>query len=123
MMSHVSDFALGPIMAILSKGHEAFISTSVMEKLESFQGEHTHHTSAFSPPYDHALRNYTTWLSENITIGATSFDQNVIGGTSLSPGSWSPAVIQWLDAKSSEIGYLVVSHLRITTSHISAGPQ
>ncbi|GAB7363437.1 hypothetical protein MBLNU230_g3711t2 [Neophaeotheca triangularis] len=107
LMSHASDFSLGPLMAILSRDQEAFVTPDVMEKLQYFQGEHTFEISAFSPPYDYALRNYTTWMSENISIGGVSFDQDVIGGTSLAPGSWSPAVIQWLDAQSSEIGYLV----------------
>lgn len=110
-MSHNADFAQAPLMAILADAHVALVPEDVKEKLQMFQGEHTYHAQAYSPPYDNAVRNITSWVSDNITIGGESFDQNVIGGSSLSPGSWSPAVIQWYGGESSDVGYIVVSLL------------
>ncbi|KAK7915094.1 hypothetical protein PG985_012797, partial [Apiospora marii] len=59
---------------------------------------------AYYPPYDHAPRNITTWLSENITIGAESYNETVVGGPSTSQESFNPAVVQW--KAGGEIGFL-----------------
>lgn len=108
-MSHHSDFAFGPLLAILADVHVALVPAHVQSALKSFQGEHTFHAQAYSPPFDFALRNYTTWVSERLTIGAISFDEDVIGGPSTNPGQWSPAVAQWYQGDGTDDGYLVVS--------------
>lgn len=112
-MSHSSDFAIGPLLSILAASHISLVPANVKENLRSFQGEHTFSTTAYSPPYDYAVRNITTWVSESITIGATSFDQSVVGGSSEAPGSWSPAVIQWYNAEGADIGFIVVCNVSV----------
>ena len=108
-MSHHSDFAMGPLVAILAESHAALVPDSVQQSLQSFQGEHTYTAQAYSPPFDFARRNYTTWMSSNLSIGAISFDQAAVGGSATNQEAWAPAVIQWYHGAGSEVGYLVVS--------------
>lgn len=93
--THSDDFEIAPLLAAILPYHHTLVPQDAWEKLVSFPGEHTYTTAAYSPPYDLARRNATTWLSDNITIGAESFDQSVVGGFSINPSSWSPAVTQW----------------------------
>lgn len=58
-------------------------------------GEHTFTSSAFSPPFDIYPRNITSWLASNISIGAETFNETVMGGPAINPGTFNPAVIQW----------------------------
>jgi len=95
VMSHSADFEYSPLFAILAEFHESLIPQNVTDSLESFIGEHTFTASTYSPPFDYAPRNITSWLSENITVGAESFDENVLGGPSTSQTSFNPAVVQW----------------------------
>ncbi|KAF2770373.1 hypothetical protein EJ03DRAFT_350452 [Teratosphaeria nubilosa] len=107
IMSHNSDFAFGPLIAILAETHVKMVPEAVQKRLSAFQGEHMYTAQAYSPPYDYAYRNYTTWISENVTIGAVSFDQDVVGGSSVSPGSWTPAAIQWYTGDPLDVGFIV----------------
>ncbi|KAI6907896.1 hypothetical protein KC334_g4855 [Hortaea werneckii] len=107
VMSHHSDFAFGPLFAILADSLVALVPDHVQKALKTFQGEHTYHAQAYSPPFDFALRNYTSWISEKLTIGAISFDEDVLGGPSTNLNSWSPAVAQWYQGNGNNIGYLV----------------
>jgi hypothetical protein len=66
-----------------------------LSALETFRGEHIFRSSTFSPPFDVYPRNITSWLAPNISIGAETFDENVIGGPAKNPGTFNPAVIQW----------------------------
>lgn len=63
--------------------------------MTTFSGDHFFTASTYYPPYDYVPRNITSWLSENLTIGAESFNENVIGGPSENQASFNPAVIQW----------------------------
>lgn len=94
-MTHSDDFEIAPLLAVILPYHHTLVPDDVWEKLVTFPGEHTYTTAAYSPPFDLVPRNITTWLSDNITIGGESFDQNVVGGASINPPSWSPAVTQW----------------------------
>lgn len=94
-MGHKDDFAIGPLVAILAPFHNDLVDNATFTSLLEFQGTHTVNTSAFSPPYDTYPRNITAWLSPNLTIGAESFSENVIGGPSKNPNSFNPAVVQW----------------------------
>lgn len=78
-----------------------------MRSLTQFGEPRFVHTSAFSPPYDKVPRNITTWLAANLTIGAESFDENVIAGPSINPQQFNPAVAQWL-RKDGTIGFLTL---------------
>ena len=94
-MSHNGDFAYGPLMAILGPYHNSLVPASVIDKLTTFQGEHVFESSAFSPPFDLYPRNITAWLANNISIGGETFNETVIGGPAINPGTFNPAVIQW----------------------------
>ncbi|KAL2066155.1 hypothetical protein VTL71DRAFT_2226 [Oculimacula yallundae] len=93
--SHVGDFAWGPMFAILADFQNSIIPEDVVEKLTNFSGEHTFTSSTFSPPFDIYPRNITAWLAPNITIGAETFNETVIGGPAINPNTFNPAVIQW----------------------------
>lgn len=94
-MGHKNDFAISPLVAILAPYHNTLVPNTTLSSLLTFPGTHTVHTSAFSPPYDTYPRNITAWLSPNLTIGAESFSENVIGGPARNPSSFNPAVVQW----------------------------
>ncbi|KAI5460845.1 hypothetical protein BGZ63DRAFT_357733 [Mariannaea sp. PMI_226] len=95
IMSHRADFAVGPLYAVLADSHRELIPKRVLAGLRSFSGEHILTTRSYYPPIDKVPRNITTWLSENITIGAESFDEIWLGGPSRSQLSFNPAVVQW----------------------------
>lgn len=94
-MAHTGDFEIGPLIAILAPYHSRFVSDSALAALTEFPGTHTVHRSAYSPFADLAPRNITTWMSQGLTIGVESFDQNVIGGASVNPSQFNPVVVQW----------------------------
>lgn len=94
-VSHVADFAYGPLFAILAEFQNSVIPKDVVEKLTNFSGEHTFTSSTFSPPFDIYPRNITAWLAPNISIGAETFNETVIGGPAKNPNTFNPAVIQW----------------------------
>jgi hypothetical protein len=71
-MSHSADYAFAPCFAILAAFHRTLI-----------------------PAIDKVPRNITSWLSEKLTIGAESFDENGLGGPAQSQEAFNPAVIQW----------------------------
>jgi hypothetical protein len=104
-MGHKNDFAIGPLIAILAPYHNTLVPHSTLSSLLAFPDTHTVTTSAFSPPYDTHPRNITAWLSPALTIGAESFAENVVGGPSINPSSFNPAVAQWL-RKDGSIGWL-----------------
>lgn len=104
VLSHSADFAIAPLIAILAPFQSTLIPAEVFPALTTFRGEHIFTSSTYSPPYDYARRNITTWVSDTITIGAQSFNQNVIGGPSLSQTSYNPAVIQWNTG--AEVGFI-----------------
>lgn len=95
-VTHADDFQIAPLLAAVLPYHHALVPDAVRAKLAAFPGEHTYTAAAYSPPYDLARRNATAWLSENVTIGAESFNQNVVGGASVNQEQWAPAVAQWL---------------------------
>jgi hypothetical protein len=104
-MGHKNDFAISPLIAILAPYHNALVPNSTVSSLLSFPGTHTVNTSAFSPPYDTYPRNITAWISPNLTIGAESFSENVVGGPSINPSSFNPAVVQW-GRKDGSVGWM-----------------
>jgi hypothetical protein len=114
-MSHVADWAYGPQFAILAKFQTSLIPEAVIEKLKNFQGEHTFSSSAYSPPYDIYPRNITAWLANNISIGAETFNETVVGGPAINPGTFNPAIIQWYTG--AEIGYITVRAIHCTFSN------
>ncbi|KAK8075330.1 hypothetical protein PG997_009993 [Apiospora hydei] len=104
VMSHSADWAWSPLMAVLADYHATLLPDGLLDSLTRFGGEHTFEAQAYYPPYDYAPRNITTWLSENVTIGAESYKETVIGGPSTSQESFNPTVVQWTTG--SEIAFL-----------------
>ena len=94
-MSHNSDFAISPLIAILSDFHNPLVPSSAMNALKEFPGEHSVNTSAYSTPYDNSPREIRAWLGEKVSIGAESFNETVVGGPAINPSTFNPAVIQW----------------------------
>ena len=94
-MGHKDDFAIGPLIAILAPYHNTLVPNATLSSLSKFPGTHTVRTSAFSPPYDFEPRNITAYLSPNLTIGAESFNETVVGGPAKNQNSFNPAVVQW----------------------------
>ncbi|KAK2756885.1 hypothetical protein CKAH01_17072 [Colletotrichum kahawae] len=95
VMSHSADYAWAPLFAVLADYHASLLPEGLVSNLTTFSGEHFFTASTYYPPYDYVPRNITSWLSENLTIGAESFNENVIGGPSENQASYNPAVIQW----------------------------
>ncbi|KAF4983996.1 hypothetical protein FZEAL_701 [Fusarium zealandicum] len=95
IMSHMSDYAWAPLFAVLAKSHEKMVPKEVLKGLKTFEGEHNFTASTYYPPFDTVPRNISSWLSENLTIGAESFDQIVLGGPGQNQPAFNPAVIQW----------------------------
>ena len=106
-MGHKNDFAIGPLVAILAPFHNDLVPNATLSALRSFPGTHNVSTSAFSPPWDTYPRNITAWLSSNLTIGAESFSEDVIGGPAKNPSSFNPAVAQW-SRKDGSVGWLTL---------------
>lgn len=106
-MAHADDFEYAALISVLAPFHDALVPESVIQKLLSFPGEHMYETTVFSPPHDLAPRNVTAWLSDNVTIGAESYDEDTLGGPRQDSLQWSPAVIQWARNDGS-IGYIVL---------------
>lgn len=105
-MSHADDFTFAPLIAVLSEYHNSLVPESVKANLQNFSGEHSWSGVAYSPPWDNEHRNMTTWLAPNISIGAQSFNANVIGGASEDSTSYTPAVVQWQSTH--ELGFIKV---------------
>ena len=104
-MGHKNDFAISPLIAILAPFHNTLVSNTTLSALTTFPGTHAVDTSAFSPPFDTYPRNITAWISDNLTIGAESFSENVVGGPAKNPSSFNPAVVQWA-RKDGSVGWL-----------------
>ncbi|EJT76456.1 hypothetical protein GGTG_06375 [Gaeumannomyces tritici R3-111a-1] len=95
VMSHMADYAWAPVFAALAAKNDELLPEPSRKRLETFEGEHTFKASTYTPPFDLVPRNITTWMSEDLTIGAESFDEIVVGGPSRSQESFNPAVVQW----------------------------
>ncbi|KXH64760.1 hypothetical protein CNYM01_02074 [Colletotrichum nymphaeae SA-01] len=96
VMSHAADYAWAPLFAVLADFHASLLPEGLVANLTTFGSEdRTFSASTFYPPYDLVPRNISTWLSENLTIGAESFKENVVGGPSINQASFNPAVVQW----------------------------
>lgn len=104
-MGHKNDFAISPLVAILAPFHNTLVPPATLSALTSFQETHTVKTSAFSPPWDTYPRNITAWISPDLTIGAESFAESVVGGPAKSQTAFTPAVVQWLRSDKS-VGWL-----------------
>lgn len=104
-MGHKNDFSISPLIAIVAPFHNTLVPNETVSALTTFPGTHSVNTSAFSPPYDTYPRNISAWLSPNLTIGAESFAENVIGGPAKNPSSFNPAVVQWKRSDGS-VGWL-----------------
>ncbi|KAJ4349207.1 hypothetical protein N0V95_004790 [Ascochyta clinopodiicola] len=120
-MGHKDDFAISPLIAILAPFHNTLVSNTTLSTLTTFPGTHAVNTSAFSPPFDTYPRNITAWMSANLTIGAESFSENVIGGPAKNPNSFNPAVVQW-GRKDGSVGWLSL-YAQVFALDASTGPN
>ena len=107
VVAHKDDFEFGPLVSILGPYMNSFISDAAMSSLREFPGTHTFNTTVYSPAYDHVPRNVSTWLSPKLTIGAESFDENVVGGPNVNQQQFNPAVVQWL-RRDSSVGFITL---------------
>ena len=126
-MGHKNDFAISPLIAILAPFHNTLVPANTLSSLTLFPGEHTVSTSAFSPPYDTAPRNISAWLSANLTIGAESFRETVIGGPAKNQNSFNPAVVQWSRGRNGEnktdsVGWLTL-YAQTLALDVTVGPR
>lgn len=94
-MYHGDDFAFYPLFAMSMPEMLKYLSPESRSNLVKFPGPHIYTAQAFSPPFDQYPRNITSWISDNITIGAETIAQQVVGGASENSNQFSPAVIQW----------------------------
>ncbi|KAJ6127115.1 hypothetical protein N7523_002727 [Penicillium sp. IBT 18751x] len=94
-MYHQDDFAFYPLFALAMPEMLKYLSAQSKKNLVEFPGEHIHTAQAYSPPFDTYPRNITIWMSENVTIGAETLAQDVVGGAAKSTSAFNPAVIQW----------------------------
>jgi hypothetical protein len=119
-MYHQDDFAFYPLFALSMPTMVKYLPAAAKANLLKFPGEHLYTTQAYSPPFDTYPRNITAWISENVTIGAETLAETVVGGPSINPSSFSPAVIQW--SMADNIG--CISHWVTESSiHAVAAPQ
>ncbi|KAJ4300052.1 hypothetical protein N0V90_005301 [Kalmusia sp. IMI 367209] len=118
-MGHKNDFAIGSLIAILAPFHNMLVPNTTVSTLSVFPGTHNVSTSAFSPPWDTYPRNITAWISPNLTVGAESFSENVIGGPAQNPNSFNPAVVQW-SRKDGSVGWLTL-YAQVSSLHAVAG--
>ncbi|KAI1333733.1 hypothetical protein F5Y15DRAFT_430398 [Xylariaceae sp. FL0016] len=105
VMAHANDYSTAPLIAVLAPYHNSLVASATFEKLTKFCGEHTWTGQAYAPPSDKVVRNITSWVSANMTIGAESFDENYWGGPRQDISQWNPAVVQWLRYDSS-VGFM-----------------
>ncbi|KAJ6101718.1 hypothetical protein N7499_001348 [Penicillium canescens] len=94
-MYHQDDFAFYPLFALSTPEMVKYLPAKVKTNLLKFPGEHMYTSQAYSPPFDTYPRNITTWMSKNVTIGAETIAEHVVGGPSINPSQFTPAVIQW----------------------------
>ncbi|KAI1872325.1 uncharacterized protein JN550_004044 [Neoarthrinium moseri] len=92
-MAHADDFEYAPIIAVLAPFHDSLVPEDVKKKFRSFPGDHMVETAAFAPPGDAAVRNITSWVASNLTMGAMSFLDDPKNWDHSS--QWNAAVTQW----------------------------
>ncbi|KAJ5474354.1 hypothetical protein N7475_003920 [Penicillium sp. IBT 31633x] len=94
-MFHQDDFAFYPLFALSMPEMVRYLPPKAKENLLRFPGEHVYTSQAYSPPFDTYPRNITAWMSKDVTIGAETVAETVVGGPSINPSQFNPAVIQW----------------------------
>ena len=107
VVAHEDDFEFGPLVSIVAPHVNSLISNRTISNLQTFPGTHTFNTTVLSPAYDIVPRNMSTWISPDLTIGAESFYENVVGGPNVNPQQFNPAVVQWLREDDS-IGFITL---------------
>lgn len=106
--AHRDDYEFGPLIAVLGPYALGLASEEAVAALHTFPDDgHWYNTSVISPAYDLERRNISIWNSPNLTIGAESFVENVVGGPAVNPEQFNPAVVQWLRSDGS-VGFLTL---------------
>lgn len=91
---HGSDVALLPLQMIVAPYVEAGLTPDLRERFTTLT-PHSYSPQAFSPPHDRRPRNYTFHLSDGLSVGGVSFDEDVLGGPAKNVTQFTPGVIQW----------------------------
>jgi len=65
--AHADDLKIAPF-------HNSLISKSTVRKLASYHEDTLISQKAYAPPYDLELRNITSWITPNLTIGGELFN-------------------------------------------------
>lgn len=91
---HGSDVALLPLQMIVAPYCEAGLTTALRAKFTTLV-PHSYSPKAFSPPHDKSSRQYEFYLSDGLSVGGVSFDEDVLGGPALNVAQFTPGVIQW----------------------------
>ncbi|CAP99626.1 hypothetical protein NUH16_001950 [Penicillium rubens] len=94
-MFHQDDFAFYPLFALSMPEMVNSLPPKAKANLLEFPGEHMYTSQAYSPPFDVYPRNITAWMSKDVTIGAETVAETVVGGPAINPSQFNPAVIQW----------------------------
>lgn len=92
---HYTDMAIIPMQMITAPYVESAITPEARAKFFKLYAPHSYSPQAYYPPYDKRPRNYTYWVQDGLSAGGMSFDENVLGGPSTAPTSFSPGVILW----------------------------
>ncbi len=91
-------------MAITSKYHDQYVSQEARDYLQPCAAGNKPgrlvRSHAWSPPFDadvkqYGPRNYTAWISDNVSVGGTEIDEATIGGPAKNPTAFTPAVMMW----------------------------
>ncbi|KAF5360896.1 hypothetical protein D9756_004510 [Leucocoprinus leucothites] len=95
---HFADVAAVLLTTLLSKFHDPLIPPLTLSRLtQTTETPHLIKVQAVSPPFDNLLypRNYTSWNEEGLSVGGVEFDMAFVGGASVNPEQFTPAVLLW----------------------------
>lgn len=108
IVAHRGDYEFGPLIAVLGPYALDLATEDTIAALRTFpDAGHWYNTSVISPAYDNVPRNISIWNSPNLSIGAESFSENVVGGPAVNPEQFNPAVVQWTRSDGS-VGFLTL---------------
>jgi hypothetical protein len=118
----ITDVSDGIMTALYSSTLRKYIPEKVISALQKFPGEHSVTGTAFIPSIDYETQNLTAWLSDTLTIGGVSLNENKVGGP-YSESIYIPGAIQWhTGGVDDEVGYINV-YPNEASMHIVASPN
>ena len=120
IMTKQTDWGWAPLIGVHSDFFRSLLPAGVEDDLKCFKGEHTWTGQAYYPPFDLEARNITTWMGQNMTIGAESYRCKSVNGPPDNQLQYHPAVAQWLydGVTGPTVGWLSVCPLKSTTIRV-----